>query len=125
MPAFGLGSPRWSAPMKNVLSLLVIAAVLGAGWMNRDKIRALWSNDPTAPAEAAAPGLPFTAPAQVGVTPHPAREAQVQAKAIYPGLALPNSALNKKFLALYKEAQSSDTALLSRPDWPLQLADRA
>jgi len=33
--------------------------------------------------------------------------------------------LNQKFVALYKESQATDPALLSRPDRPLTLAERA
>jgi glutaredoxin-like YruB-family protein len=60
-----------------------------------------------------------------GPTPHPAREAQVQARTLYPGLAVANSSLNQKFVALYKDAQANNPALLSSPDWPLTLADKA
>jgi glutaredoxin len=113
--------------MKNVLSLILVIGLLTAGWINRDKLSGLTAKSgPTVEEEAPSTQDSPVAPAQRSTaTPHPAREAQAQATALYPGLALPNSALNKKFVALYKESQSTDPDLLSRPDWPLQLADRA
>jgi glutaredoxin len=99
-------------PMKR-LGFLLVVGLLIVGWMNRDKLSGL----------PAAVGN--TLNLRAAATPHPAREAQVQAAARYPGLAIPNSALNKKFVALYKEAQATDPALLSRPVWPFELAERA
>jgi glutaredoxin-like YruB-family protein len=108
--------------MKNLVSLILVIGLVVAGWMNRDKFGGLWTQASTTLAEASSNlGLPNVARA----TPHPAREAQARATALYPGLARANSALNRKFIALYKEAQSTDPALLSDPEWPLRLAERA
>lgn len=105
--------------MKSFLSLILVIGLLFGGWMNRDKLSGLLGKAGATGDEAS------SNPELIASTPHPAREAQAQATAIYPALAVPNSAFNKKFVALYKDAQSADPALLSRPDWPLQLAERA
>jgi hypothetical protein len=103
--------------MKNVLLLLLVVGIPVAAWLNRGRIMALVT--PLAPggevtSNGAAPGL----------TPHPAKEARLAATNAYPALAVPNSPFNKKFLALYAEAQQREPELLARADWPLQLADR-
>jgi glutaredoxin len=95
------------------LGLLLLAGLLIVAWVNYDKLRGV----------PAAVGT--TLHLSAAATPHPAREAQVQAAARYPGLTVPNSALNKTFVALYKEAGANDPALLTRPDWPFELAERA
>lgn len=122
--------------MKGFLSVLIIAGGLAAGWLNRDRIGNFFHKpdaaqvaDSDSPAtDASAPASPAVAPkaarGPVG-TPNPAREAQAKATAIYPGLAVPNSALNQKFVVLYKEAQTKDPALLTQADWPLTIAERA
>jgi glutaredoxin-like YruB-family protein len=110
--------------MKSFVSLIVVIGLAVAGWMNRDRLSGLWTQADTASEDAVPnPGLPNAK--DPAPTPHPAREAQAQASARYPGLKLANSPLNLKFVALYKEAQSSNPALLSRPDWPLRLAEQA
>jgi glutaredoxin-like YruB-family protein len=106
--------------MKPLVSLILATGLLVAGWMNRDKLGGLWAQaGPTLEQATSSLGLR-------GVpTPHPARTAQAQALAIYPGLARADSELNRKFVAFYKQAQVSDPALLAQSDWPLQLAERA
>jgi len=120
--------------MKSLLILLLVIGLPVAGYLNRDKLSEMWAkhNGGNAPSAEEAPaddnGNPALAAALAkrnAATPNPAREAQARATAIYPGLAIPNSPLNQKFVALYKEAQASDHALLSRADWPLTLAERA
>lgn len=98
--------------MKSIVILIVVAGLAAAGWMNRDQLSGLWAH--------AAKTLGVAA-----LTPHPAREAQAQVMARYPRLKVANSPLNRKFIALYKETQSSNPALLSHPDWPLRLAEQA
>ncbi len=106
--------------MKNVVPLLLAVGALVAGWMNRDDLGGWWAKfGGRQEAVSSTRNLPPPG------TPHPAREAQARAKALYPGLAIANSPLNKKFVALYKDSLFTDPALLSRPDWPLALADRA
>ncbi len=112
--------------MKNFVRLIVLVGLLIAGWTYRDRLRGLTGQPgPTEEEDSSTLEVPAGATQRGAATPHPAREAQARAAAAYPGLKLPNSALNKKFVALYKESQAMDPALLSRPDWPLQLAERA
>jgi glutaredoxin len=112
--------------MKSFVSLIVVIGLAVAGWMNRERLSGLWAQADTGPEDASPnPGLPNGGTKGPAPTPHPAREAQAQAAAQYPGLKLANSPLNQKFVALYKEAQSSNPTLLSRPDWPLRLAEQA
>lgn len=116
------------------LRLLIMIGLLVAGWINRGSLSGLGSKASTTAQETVS-NLELPSPAAVlqrgmdgfgaSATPHPAREAQAQATALYPGIARANSSLNQKFVALYKEAQTSDPALLARPDWPIQLAERA
>lgn len=118
--------------MKGLLYLVVILAAVYVTWTNREKYVHLFSPHKTA---VVVDGDEDEAPSRDGAnagtapgaaaTPHPAREAQAQATALYPGLSIANSGLNQKFVALYKEAQANNPALLSQPDWPLTLADRA
>lgn len=106
--------------------------VVIAVYVNRDQIRekvtALRGGAPAgeeaAPAE---PGAVDGAPPgpRGAATPHPAQEAQAEAARLYPGLRIPGSPLNKKFVALYNEAKATNPALLATPDWPLTLADQA
>lgn len=112
--------------MKGFLSLVIIAAGLFMTWTNREKFIHLFSKSDTEAVETAeTTDSPADAPRRSAATPHPAREAQMQATAIYPGLSIPNSALNQKFVALYKEAQASNSPILTHSDWPLTLAERA
>jgi glutaredoxin len=114
--------------MKNFLTLIVLAGLLIAGWNYRDNLTGLFTTAGTNTGETPETpslNLPDLLPKSPSATPHPASESQAQAKAIYPGLAKPDSPLNKKFVALYREAQANDPALLTRPDWPIELADRA
>jgi glutaredoxin len=112
--------------MKGFLSLVIIVAGLFVTWTNREKFIHLLSKGDTVPAETAeTKDTPDETTRRSAATPHPAREAQAQATALYPGLSIPNSALNQKFVALYKEAQASHSPLLSHPDWPLTLAERS
>ncbi|XHR27521.1 MAG: YqaE/Pmp3 family membrane protein [Chthoniobacteraceae bacterium] len=52
-------------------------------------------------------------------------DAQAEAIRRFPDLAKKDSALNKAFLALYNEAKTSRPALLTAPDWPIRLAEKA
>jgi hypothetical protein len=52
-------------------------------------------------------------------------DAQLQATTKYPALAQQGSPLNAKFLALYNEAKQTNPTLLTDPNWPMILADRA
>jgi glutaredoxin len=116
--------------MKNLLTLIVLAGLLTAGWLYRDKLSGIFTTAGTTAEETLetldlpAPNLPEFL-SRSSATPHPAREAQARATAIYPGLAKPDSQLNKKFVAFYREAQQNDPRLLTRPDWPIELAERA
>ena len=109
--------------MKSFFLILLIAGLLVAGWMNRDKLRG-FSGVSSNPGQDSTDTPESTTPRPVG-TPHPANEAQAQAIALYPGLLRPETPLAKKFHALHREAQFSERELLSNPDWPLVLADRA
>ncbi|MEP6671484.1 MAG: glutaredoxin family protein [Chthoniobacter sp.] len=113
--------------MKTLPVLLLVIGLPLAGYLNRDRLSEMWAKHNAAVAGEDVSAEPAAAGAQRGaaVAPNPAKEAQTRATAIYPGLAIPNSALNQKFVALYKEAQASDPALLARTDWPLTLAERA
>jgi glutaredoxin len=112
--------------MKSVLSLVLIVGLVIAGWINRERISGLWAKTDATADESSSDGDASRAGSQRNAaTPHPAREAQAQAMRLYPGLGRANSALNLKFVALYKEAQSTNPGLLARADWPLELADRA
>ncbi len=115
--------------MKNVVSLLLIIGLVVVGVMNRDRLRGLIGGSSTTEEIPMATPEPVpethvdTAPPSA--TPNPAKESQAQAVSLYPGLKIPNSALNKKFVALYADAHRSDPAMLARPDWPMKLAERA
>jgi glutaredoxin len=112
--------------MKGFLCLLLIAGGVAAGWINRDKISEYLSKHSAAATEDSTAADPAaSAGARSAATPNPAHEAQAKAKSLYPGLGIPNSPLNQKFLALYKEAQASNPAALARSDWPLTLAEQA
>ena len=114
--------------MKNVFRLLLVVGLLAAGWLNRDKLRGLRGGPTTlkdAEGEPPTTEVERSAAATPPPTPHPARDAQIAAAKAYPALGIPDSALNKKFRALYAQAQVSEPALLARPDWPLKLAERA
>lgn len=52
-------------------------------------------------------------------------DSQRRATTKYPALAQQGSPLHTKFLALYNEAKQTNPALLTDPNWPLILADRA
>jgi glutaredoxin len=106
--------------MKLIVSLIVVAAAVAVASMNREKVVVVWAQAAPALQQAKSSFGLRAAP-----VPHPAREAQAQALAIYPGLARPDSELNRRFLAFYKEARANEPALLAQPDWPLQLAERA
>jgi len=114
--------------MKNVVSLLLIIGLVVVGVMNRDKLSGLFGRSSTVEEIPMATPEPVPEPRESTpppITPHPARESQAQAMIVYPGLKVPNSALNKKFVALYADARHSDPAMLARPDWPMKLAERA
>ena len=66
----------------------------------------------------------------LAAAPLPARsqtvaDAQKQALAKYPELGREGSPLHTQFKSLYTAAKQSDPTLLSNPNWPLILADRA
>ncbi len=52
-------------------------------------------------------------------------DAQKQALAKYPDIGRVGSPLHTQFMSLYTAAKQSDPTLLSDPNWPLILADRA
>lgn len=52
-------------------------------------------------------------------------DAQKQALAKYPELAREGSPLHAKFVELYRQAKESNPSLLTDPNWPLTLADKA
>lgn len=62
---------------------------------------------------------------QSTATPHPAKNATAEAVRRYPALGQKDSALNRKFVALFDEAKASDPNSLTNADWPLVLAARA
>jgi hypothetical protein len=102
----GGGTPRWHG---FAYATVLLAMVGGAGWLFRD------IGSPT-------PGIvKERAPA----TPNPAKEAIAEAVRLYPGLNKKDSALNRKFVELYREAQTNDPGLLTKSDWPLTLVARA
>src|SRR4051794_4735455 len=105
--------------MRKLLGVVLVAGVVVVGWMNRDKLGIVSPQaPPTVPEASSTPGSPAAPAPQLAPTvpkQHPAREAQAQAIARYPALSRPNSELNRKFLALYKEAQTGDPALLAQP----------
>jgi len=114
--------------MKQVFFLLLIVGLVVVGWINRDKMRGFGGSSSTVDNETPTP----TAASPAGVapnappgTPHPATEARAKAILAYPGLKLKESAINKKFLALYAEAERTNPQLLAQPDWPITLAGRA
>jgi hypothetical protein len=107
--------------MNKVVGLLLLVGLVAAAYVNRDKIAAL-RGEPKQ--EEVATSEPTPEPAQPNATPHPARESQALATRLYPGLNNPGSGFNKKFLALHSEAQRNNPELLTRPDWPITLADR-
>jgi hypothetical protein len=59
------------------------------------------------------------------LTPHPATGATERAIHLYPELAVKNSAFNRTFLDLYEELRQNNPEMLTRVDWPLDLAARA
>jgi glutaredoxin len=125
-----------------VFVIIIIAYLLTVFWTNRDKsgdtskkpetVQSAETPSTEAPATAAAPSASAPAPAPPttarrlnAVAPNPAVEGRAQAALLYPELATPDSEVNKKFVALFNETQSSDPGLLSHPDWPLTLVERA
>jgi hypothetical protein len=113
--------------MKNVFLLLLVIGIPVAAWWHKDRLMAFVN--PSAPpgevaGEATTPSSGDRRSASGVPTPHPARDAQLAATKAYPALNNPNSAFNKKFLALYAETKSRDPHLLAAADWPLKIADR-
>jgi hypothetical protein len=74
-----------------------------------------------APLEERLPPTEFPASA----TPHPAKEAIAEAVRRYPALSQKDSALNRKFVALFGAAKAKEPDTLIKPDWPLVIAARA
>lgn len=111
--------------MNKIIGLLLVVGLVAAAYVNREKIAALRGGSPEEAEVSEESGVEVAPPSPPNLTPHPARESQAQATKLYPGLGIPGSPLNKKFLALHAEARSTDPALLARPDWPLTLAERA
>ena len=116
--------------MKNILGFLIIVGLLAVAFVNRERLAAVFGRSPTVaevpPEPEPVPVTPEPEPPKPPApTPHPALEAQQKAKQLYPGITIPNSALNKKFVSLYNETQQNNPALLAQADWPLQLAERA
>jgi hypothetical protein len=56
---------------------------------------------------------------------HPATVAQAQRLAVkrYPELGVPNSPLNRAFVARYKQYQATNRGYFNQPGWPLTLAE--
>ena len=54
-----------------------------------------------------------------------AKDAQKKAVEKYPDLGRPGTAFHTRFVSLYEDAQKNTPALLSDPNWPIALADRA
>lgn len=114
--------------MKNILGLLIVIGLFSLAWVNRERISAILQRpapvvEETPEPEPVAPEPPpmkFATP-----PPHPAAEAQEKAKQLYPGIKVPNSLLNRKFVALYNEAQRDNPSLLTQSDWPLVIAEQA
>jgi hypothetical protein len=119
--------------MKNVFSVLLIVGLLTLGWVNRGKLTGLRGEpstiDQPATPEVAPPGSTPASSAQSApappATPHPAKEALAAVRQAYPALFIPESPLNKKFVALHAEAERHNPALLAQPNWPVTLAERA
>ena len=119
--------------MNKIVGLLIVVGLVFAVYVNREKIASLRGGGAAETSEqeqsalSEVPGTEVAPPTASpgGLTPNPAKESQALALRLYPGLSLPNSALNKKFLALHAEARQNDPALLARPDWPITLAERA
>lgn len=137
--------------LNGVVVLMIAVYALVVLWGNRDKVggspkkteavevakaepaeTAAPAAKPKPSASASAPTPTPATPQPVAVAsrvsnilPHPAQLGRAEAAALYPDLAAPESALNQQFVALYKEAQANDPRLLSRPDWPLTLVEKA
>lgn len=112
--------------MKNFFRLLIVAGLITAGWLNRDKLRDLRTKAGTIDDSEVVTKPPAT-PAPVVVanpTPHPATAAKAAAAKAYPALKIADSAFNKRFISFYEEAQFRDPVLLSDPNWPLKIAER-
>lgn len=112
--------------MKNFFRLLIVAGLITAGWLNRDKLRDLRAKAGTLDDSEVVTKPPSTpAPAEVAnPTPHPATAAKAAAAKAYPALKIPDSAFNKRFISLYEEAQFREPLLLSDPNWPIKIAER-
>lgn len=61
----------------------------------------------------------------VALTAQDAADSQRQAIVKYPAIAKAGSPLNTRFVTLYNDAKEYNPALLSTPNWPIILADRA
>lgn len=55
---------------------------------------------------------------------HPAQTATQTAMRMYPALAVKDSPFNKTFRGLYAQELRTNSDLLTKPDWPLTLAQR-
>ncbi len=62
---------------------------------------------------------------QAIATPNPAKEAVAEAVRRYPALSQKDSALNRKFVALFEAAKAAEPDALTKSDWPLVMAARA
>ena len=112
--------------MKGFLSLLIIIGGVVSCWMNWDKINDLLASHNITLLRGPKTSESSSAGSQLPVgTPHPATQARAQAMTLYPGLAVANSALNQKFVVLYKEAEANHSPILTHADWPLALAEKA
>jgi hypothetical protein len=115
--------------MKNFAGFILLIVFVVVCWINLpfgDAVPKTPSSDSIGFFDAGVPPASTPRPLSnpvgaAGISPHPAQQAQARAMALYRSLAVADSALNRKFLALYKEAQSTNPRLLSQPDWPLQL----
>ena len=61
----------------------------------------------------------------IAISAQDVARSQREAAAKYPDISHVGSPLHTKFIALYKDAKEYNPALLSTPNWPMILADRA
>ncbi len=106
--------------MKKLVVFLLLAAVIGVGYMNREALMARFSHPEEKPLE----DIEVPVANKSGATLNPATESRAAALRAYPALGQKESIFNKTFLVLYSQAQQREPELLTRPDWPMTLAKR-
>lgn len=72
--------------------------------------------------ETPPPVLPASPPPP---TPHPAPGARARAIQLYPDLAVKNSLMSRTFQDIVQQHSTTNPTLLSRADWPLNVAEHA